>query len=305
MVYSAYDLRVHSSLPFPELPETQSNTPDVDIRLGKIAKPLSNTLIKDPSLDINFQVNSDGVYLFDEKAGAIHIRNGNEIIIDPVSGADERILRLYILGTAMGILLQQRGHLVLHASAVAAEGGAVAFIGESGFGKSTLAAMLHDRGLAVVTDDVLAVSVKGENVSVFPSFPRLKLWEDTAAALRYDRSTLIQLHPEHEKFNVPVKQEFPQAPLPLKRIYVLAEGKEQKIEPLTVNQVLPELIRHSYRMQFLAPDRRSDYFLHCAEAAKKVPASRLIVNYSFSEIPDLIKLVEEDISAGDKSLSLA
>ncbi len=51
--------------------------------------------------------------------------------------------------------LNLRGESVLHASAVAVDGRALAFIGASGMGKSTLATLLCAHGATLITDDAL------------------------------------------------------------------------------------------------------------------------------------------------------
>jgi len=48
-------------------------------------------------------------------------------VVEPEPGAEEAILRLYLLGPVLGILLHQRGFLVLHASVVSMAGAAVVF----------------------------------------------------------------------------------------------------------------------------------------------------------------------------------
>lgn len=60
-------------------------------------------------------------------------------------------------GGLISVLLLLRGHLTLHASAVAVSGTAVAFVGYSGVGKSTLAEAFCRAGAQFVTDDVLRV----------------------------------------------------------------------------------------------------------------------------------------------------
>ena len=94
------------------------------------------------------------------------------------------LLRLYLLGPALALLLHQRGFLVLHASAVSLDGGVVAFLGHSGHGKSTTAATLHARGAAIVADDVVAVDLGAPGgPAALPGFPLLKLWPDAVTAL--------------------------------------------------------------------------------------------------------------------------
>jgi hypothetical protein len=67
------------------------------------------------------------------------------------------LLPILMAGTVSAVLLTLRGQTVLHASAVAIDGAAIAFVGQSGRGKSTLAALMCLEGADLVTDDVLAI----------------------------------------------------------------------------------------------------------------------------------------------------
>lgn len=60
-----------------------------------------------------------------------------------------------------------QGQLVLHASAVQADGNVYAFVGESGAGKSTLAKALAVSGTIPVADDLLAVACDHRNPVAF------------------------------------------------------------------------------------------------------------------------------------------
>jgi len=60
-----------------------------------------------------------------------------------------------------------QGRLVLHASAVSWDDGAIAFAGPSGGGKTTIAAMLCRTGARLVTDDVLVLDARPGEESVW------------------------------------------------------------------------------------------------------------------------------------------
>jgi hypothetical protein len=83
-------------------------------------------------------------------------------------GADEGLLAVMISGTLLAVHLQLRHELVLHASAVQVGDRAIAFVGSSGMGKSTLAAALCDLGCGLVTDDLLRVDVRNDAVMAHP-----------------------------------------------------------------------------------------------------------------------------------------
>ncbi len=78
---------------------------------------------------------------------------------------------VYLLGPVLGFLLRLRGITCLHASAVAVDGQALAFMGPPGAGKSTTAAAFARRGYPVLTDDITALEEKGERFWVLPGGP--------------------------------------------------------------------------------------------------------------------------------------
>src|SRR4051794_13306349 len=112
--YSAYGLGIGSALPLPELLEQGERRPDVMIRLDAVSDappPL-------PSGGMTGWARRDESCLVVPGVGAMLIRHGREIVLDAVPEADAAACRLFLLGPAMGLLLHQRGFLVLHASAM-------------------------------------------------------------------------------------------------------------------------------------------------------------------------------------------
>ncbi|MFJ8811691.1 hypothetical protein [Amycolatopsis thermoflava] len=79
--------------------------------------------------------------------------------LDPA--ADHGLLTVLATGALLAVHLTLNSHLVLHASAVRAGERALAFVGASGMGKSTLAAALCGHGCDLVADDVLRVDPGG------------------------------------------------------------------------------------------------------------------------------------------------
>jgi hypothetical protein len=111
--------------------------------------------------DIAFRVGRDGAALVAEWNGLCTLRtdrNGENASFEAVAGADPRVVAKVKAGLASALLRHLRGGTTLHASAVAHEGRALAFLGKSGAGKSTLAAWLcRERGMDLLADDVVRV----------------------------------------------------------------------------------------------------------------------------------------------------
>jgi len=92
-----------------------------------------------------------------------------------VAGAVPEMLSVILGGTVLAALLQLRGALVLHASAVERGGRAVALVTSSGGGKSTLAAMVCAAGAQLVTDDVLRVETSSKGATAYRGTGSLRL----------------------------------------------------------------------------------------------------------------------------------
>ena len=103
-----------------------------------------------PGSRICLQFKPHDAYVYYHKIGACRIREGRELVGDPVPGIELKMLGFLAQGLGISILLHQRGYVILHASCVNLGSAAVAFLGDSTAGKSFIAAALHSRGHAVV-----------------------------------------------------------------------------------------------------------------------------------------------------------
>ncbi|MBW4555593.1 MAG: hypothetical protein KME59_06585 [Trichormus sp. ATA11-4-KO1] len=240
--------------------------------------------------------------LFDKNAALFVIRDGCEIIVTPLKD-DQRLISLYIVGTVMSILLYQRGLFVLHGSAVEFDGSAIAFVGKSGWGKSTIAAALHAKGHRIITDDVVAISTETETITVFPGYPQFKLFPEVAEFLGHDKSNLLLLHTELKKGGFRVAENFSQTALPLKRIYMLTKDSTVGIKQLRSPESLIELMRNSLPTRWYQIHNTAQ-FLQCTHIAKNIPSYRLIRSNDLRSLPTLAEMVEAHL-IGNRQPSIA
>lgn len=114
-------------------------------------------------------------------------------------------INTWLYGTVFAYILQARGYLVLHGSAVVVDNKAVIFSGDSGAGKSTTAAAMVARGYPLITDDVVALryNAAGE-LMMLPGSQRVKLWDD--ALVKFGRSAdgLKQITNKDNKYELPI-----------------------------------------------------------------------------------------------------
>ncbi|AFZ34575.1 hypothetical protein Sta7437_0995 [Stanieria cyanosphaera PCC 7437] len=143
-----------------------------------------------------------------------------------------------------------QGQIAIHANVIAINDLAVAFVGDSGKGKSTLTAYCASRGVGFVTDDVLVIDRQG---FALPGSPRIKLFPSTADILGLDTSqeTAYKIHYKPEFLGAKIQTQ----PLPLKCIYLLEESFEDIYsELLTSGLAMMELIKNSYHTSIIIKD---------------------------------------------------
>jgi hypothetical protein len=297
--YAAYGLNIRSELRLPELTPRASMrgdaSVDLSVRLGSVRRPASQVTASAAS----FWATADEACHAVEKVGAFLARRGREIVVDPVPDAEDRVLRLSILGPALGLVLYQRGLLVLHASVIARGDEAFAFLGNNGSGKSTIAAALHAKGYDLVADDIAAITIDRAGPSVLPGFSQVKLWPEAATLLGEAPECLPQLHPSFDKRGWRAARGFSLEPRRLERIYVLAAGPGPSIEQLQPREACLELMAHWYGHRFGAGLLQSDsaalHLGQCAEVAGHVLAHRLYRSGGSKTLVELADVVDEHL----------
>ena len=217
--YHAFGLTFQSALEIPEFIGHQSSTPvDVTITIGAI----------DPLCFLgmsrhDFWKATPAYFVMEVPALArFHVTEGKRITVEPAKTANFDSIRLFLLGTCLGVLFHQRGLLPIHGSAIAGPRGAVIFSGQIGAGKSSLAAAFFQQGYNLLADDIaLLTIVPGEKILVVPSFPQIKLSENTAKLLGISTCGLGRVEPESSKFKLPIHQQFHTRTEPLVQIFFI------------------------------------------------------------------------------------
>lgn len=254
--YPCFDFVLRSDIPLPELAGTAASEQSdeiVTIREGGFPGVATAADAAAPEL----QVEGDRAVLTIPEVARFQIREGVDIRVDPAPGASASMVRLFLLGSALGILSLQRGLFLLHANAVVMNGRAFAFAGHSGAGKSTLAGHFQRAGYPVLCDDVCGVSFDADGAPVaWPGLPRLKLWRDAAEALGHDPDAYDRVAEGHEKFQIPyVRADLP-GPVPLAALYILERVERDAsfdIHRLTGVAAMAATLENSYRQAYLRP----------------------------------------------------
>lgn len=294
--YVAYGVRVESYHPLAPLVVVEGDgEPDVRVRRGALdERPF------DGREGFQTHVAPDEIWIRHSRVGTFLARQGREIVVDPMPGVEERVVRSYIVKAALAAVLLQRGKLILHASGVAIGGAGVAFVGASGMGKSTTSAALHARGHPVIADDLLGVDVRGADTPMaLPGFPQVLLLPESASALGRDPSSLPRVSPASDKFMLDAPQGFSLEPVPLHRIYALTDADRDAIEPLGGPEAVATLVAHTFGITAFGQGAKPAHFLLCTELVKRVPVRRLARARQLQRLTELARSVEEDLAGID------
>lgn len=293
--YYCWGLNILSELECPELIEGAGSA-DVSVVLGSTPESLPDAEFR----GVRYEMTQNQFLLSVDKVARYHVMNGDRIIIEPVPDSDPHAVRLFLLGSAFGALLQQRGLVPMHASVMEIGGQAVMFCGPSAMGKSTLAMTLYSRGHRMLADDVCVVKLDEKGLPLaIPGYPQLKLWADTLTALKTEKpAKLTRVRPGMEKYNLDTRAGFCRTTLPLKAIYFIGRANSLSFEltPILGKDKFITLFHNTYRVQYL--DRLINKSFHhrlCTAIAKKVDMFRLIRPEAPFLPEKLADLVERDV----------
>jgi len=209
----------------------------------------------------------------------------------------------YLLGPVLGLALRLRGVTCLHASAVALNGEAVAFVGMEGAGKSTTAAAFAREGHGVLSDDVVALTESAAKFLVVPAYPHLCLWPESVAMLYGSPDALPHFSKGWEKHRLSLGEgqtRFENQPLALGAVYFLGERRSNdapSVEAVRPQAALLSLVADTFANKVLDREMRAHEFDVLSRLVAAVPIRRVFPNSDPSRIHDLCRVIREDFAA--------
>ncbi len=233
------------------------------------------------------------------------VRRGQKILIWPAAGAAQKDIELVLFGPVWAALCHQRGILPLHASAISAQGGIIAFAGRSGVGKSITAALMGSLGYELITDDILPVSFNQDSeVGAWPYLRRLKLQRDAITKLALTPMDPVSDALDKEKYFVRPKFAADDKWNRLQQLYLLEidpSASSISIDRITGVDAVRVLIDQTYHFQFvLGSGRFREHLELCVQLASKIRVYRLRRPPSFDigeELGSLICAQIQDVPA--------
>jgi hypothetical protein len=167
-----------------------------------------------------------------------------------LSGVDNEAMMAYLFVDALSFSLVRLGSEPLHATAVLTKSGVAAFLGNSGDGKSTLAALLIRAGCPLVTDDMLVLARTGMTWMAHPGPPRLKLYREMSDHI-LESTDGVPMNPATTKLISPLDDSRVETTASrLAAIYVLSSEADANppaptIRPLSPAAAFPRVLAHT------------------------------------------------------------
>ena len=318
LAYHAYGLAIVSDVEIPELPLLRDlrdmGRNRVNLRIHGVHR-----VIEEPAQWLNVAANAagapwlstakiDGGYLlrFPRLADFTLDATGHEISC--VAAADlvnVVTLRHLAIDHVMPRVLNLLGLDSLHATAVATPAGTIAFIGDTGTGKSTLSASFHLAGFESFCDDCLVLSEEGDRIVATPAYPGVRLWDDSFKALMgdADRGEPVAQYTRKTRL-LGDATGFRADRLPLARLYLL-ERPTAKNAPAVVPAIarvspaeaFPVLVGASFPLDLTDTAMLTRHFHFINRVAATVPIRRLTIPSDFAALPAVRATVLADLAA--------
>ena len=220
--------------------------------------------------------------------------DGSRVAHRPLDGCSPAVFHNFLFAQVLGVALVRRGREPLHAAVVEVGDGAIAFLGDCTFGKSTLVASFLERGYRLVTDDMLMVEPHQGEPHAMPGTGRIKLLPDSAGRFLAQGARGLPLNP------LTTKRSFVLDPaarcsssLPLRALYVLPEPDERDasasidIVPVSRSGIMRELVKNTFTIHLVDKDRIARQFDAAAQLASTVDGYRLRYPSGLDHLPAL------------------
>jgi hypothetical protein len=314
-VYTVYGITLYSSIPLDLPTRGQGTLGEIQLRTAT-ASFFADAVRGVPlgQLDgswYEFAHFSDGAsYARWDGVGEFFVSgNGRLVLCRQFDAATTESFQVYLLGQALSFALVQSGFEPLHATCVVIDGDAVAFLGNSGFGKSTLAACFLQSGYRILTDDLLLLQTNSGQVVAYPGPARIKLFPPDARRFLGSESRSVPMNTATQKLIIPLDGERRWlTPVPLRVVYSLSRSDDTdsstiRVEPLSPRQAFLELLKNTFNRRIVDPSRLMRQIQNASRLAGLLPVRRVSFPWISSRVPAIQEAILFDLSSQASEIS--
>lgn len=299
MTYAVYGVTIRSDLELEILDQVSAPSGGADITVKRVTGIVRSSHEFEPHFDIQ----PDIQYFHWTAIGAFIIEADGNVLVELHEGISDLLASHALLGLVMSVVLERRGVLCLHASAVEVAGRAVVFMGDKGAGKSTTTGAMLAKGHSPITDDLVPVLNTDTSPVIYPGFSSTKLYPDSVKALGMrDEETDREIHFSTEKkqkeFSVPLVK----SGVPAGALCVLCRSKDVtrvSFKRLAAHEALQIIMRFTFKARYgetkLGRDSLIMHMKHCAGLAATVPVYNLFIPDDLAQLDVLGDAIEAHI----------
>lgn len=281
--YQVYGLRIASAfpLPCPSQPHATLTKADVEILRGE-ASLFHDGASEQGERPFTFRYarRQNGTEEL-RWAGAMRClveADGRRVLCDSLNGSMRAVFHTHLAGQLIAHALIKLGYEPLHATTLVVDEGAIALLGDCGYGKSTLAAAFLKAGFRLLTDDLLTLTPADRSFLAHPGMPRIKLFPEIARALLGDTRGSA-LNPYTRKLVIPLsRRRYHPSPIPLRAVYCLTPASRTsraRVRALSPRRACLELIKNTFVPAVQEPRRLGRLLQWASQLAMTVPVRSL------------------------------
>ncbi|AZV56472.1 hypothetical protein [Clostridium sp. AWRP] len=248
-IYIAFGLVIKSDIKLPELIQLEAQnvdtTVDINIKIAQVSECIKDSKIK----SIFYEASLNEYLLKVDGIAKYYVKEGKNIIIEPNENSCEEDIRVFLLNSVFAVVLQQRGFLVLHASAAVVDGKAVIFSGISNSGKTAIALSLYDKGYGLICDEICPIKIENGKAMIFGGIPQLNVWQDTLVKEKKNINVYTPIRKEINKYAFNIKDKYYESPIEISDIVLLKRHNKDGLVIKKVKGVekFGKLMKATYR----------------------------------------------------------
>jgi hypothetical protein len=234
--------------------------------------------------------------------------DGRRITCRAAEESSGESFQVYMLGQALSFALVKQGFEPLHATVVAVDDQAVAFLGGNAFGKSSLAACFLEAGCRLLTDDLLVLRESSREILAYPGPPRLKLFPKIASRFLGQMGNRVHMNAHTEKLILPLDEHRRcSSPVSLKAVYSLVAPRDAcrkpgvSIERLSPGEAFVELVKGTFNRRLMGPGRLARQFDAMAGLADRISVQKLTYPRAIDRLQEVRGMVLADLARGTRS----
>ncbi len=309
--YKIFDITFKSNFKLPALAE--SDTSDFKFEVSEVnITPKTGDIVwylkipyQNSALGTFAQLGKDKNYFLIKFNGYLDFfisKNLQNIIFSNKNGVDSTTIQHFLIDQVIPRLVSNNNNIVVHASAVEYKNNIVAFIGDSGSGKSTsvLALTNNSKKIHLLCDDSVLIENREDKFLTHPSYPAIRLWPNSAKIFGND---LFQ-HQKASEINnkLLISRNNPNSgfitePKQLKSVYMLnpTNNNNVTIEEMTSQKAFEEITKGVFRLDVYDKNQLKEEFNFVSQLTKNIKFFGINYKQDFNLIDEFTEKITKHI----------